>query len=91
MFAQRYLQREPAEDVTSIELWQFYNEVAATGEIEPLPKAEFLRRLPAVMEAEFGARKCHNIQRAGHRVRGFHGVGIRLAACPPSVLEVEPG
>jgi hypothetical protein len=80
-FAKRYLIREPTEDVTSAELWCFFAEVAASGQVLPLPKAEFLRRLPAVMEGLFAALKSHNIERVGHRVRGFRGVGIRLDDC----------
>jgi len=77
-FAKRYLMREPTEDVTSAELWRFFAEVAASGQVLLLPKAEFLRRLPAVMERLFGALKSHNVERVGHRLRGFRGVGIRL-------------
>jgi len=69
---------DPTTDVTSAELWRFFAEVAASGEVRPLPKAEFLRRLPAVMARLFGSLKSHNIVRAGHRVRGFRGVDIRL-------------
>jgi hypothetical protein len=80
-FAKCYLMREPAQDVTSAELWRFFVEVAASGQVLPLSKAEFLRRLPGVMEGLFGALKSHNIEREGHRVRGFRGVGIRLDDC----------
>jgi hypothetical protein len=89
LFAQRYLAPEPGSDLASKELWKFFAEVAATRELEPLSKAEFLSRLPGVMELTFDLRKSHNIQRAGRRVRGFCGVGIRLDPCPPDVLEVE--
>ena len=82
LFNRRYLQREPASDLTSRELWKFFAEVSASGELEPLSKAEFLSRLPGIMELTFGLRKSHNVQRAGRRLRGFRGVGIRLDACP---------
>jgi hypothetical protein len=75
-FAQQYLGREPGSCMTSAELWQFYSEVAASGELEPLSKSEFLRRLPGVMEAVFGVRKSHNVMRAGRRLRGFRSVTI---------------
>ncbi|MGO8928085.1 MAG: hypothetical protein ACLQU3_14530 [Limisphaerales bacterium] len=90
LFARRFLLREPASDLTSAELRTFFAEVSASGEVEPLSKAEFLSRLPAVMESVFGARKCHNIQRNGRRVRGFRGVGIRLDTCAPATMELEP-
>jgi hypothetical protein len=77
-FAKRYLISEPTSDVTSTELWRFFAEVAASGQVRLLAKAEFLRRLPAVMEGLFGSLKSHNIVRAGHRLRGFRGVGIRV-------------
>jgi hypothetical protein len=77
-FAKRHLRRDPTTDLTSAELWRFFSEVADSGEVRRLPKAEFQRRLPAVMERLFGSLKSHNIQRAGHRVRGFRGVEIRL-------------
>jgi hypothetical protein len=80
LFAKRYLAREPASDLTSAELWQFFGEVAATGEVEPLSKSEFLRRLPAVLQAVFDVRKSHAVEREGRHLRGFKGVGIRLDA-----------
>jgi hypothetical protein len=89
-FAARYLIREAAGDMTSQELWRFFVEVTTSGELEPLSKAEFLRRLPAAMESVFGARKCHGIDRAGRRVRGFRCIGIRLDADPVKMLEPEP-
>ena len=81
MFAQRYLAAEPGSDMTSDELWRFYAEVAAVGELEPVSKSEFLRRLPGVMEATFGARKCHSIRRAKGIVRGFKGATVREDGC----------
>lgn len=52
-------------------------------------KAVFLHRLPGAMESAFGARKCHSIERAGRRLRGFRGVGIRLDVSPPAAVELE--
>jgi len=75
-FARRYLVRDPSGEVTCTGLWQFYHEVAAAGEVEPLSKSEFLRRLPGVMEATFGVKKCHNIRRGTQTVRGFKSVTI---------------
>jgi hypothetical protein len=90
VFARRYLLREPASDLTSAELWKFFAEVSASGELEPLSKAAFLSRLPGIMELTFGTRKSHNVQRGGRRLRGFRGVGIRLDACAPATPESEP-
>lgn len=79
-FAKKFLIRDPANDQTSQELWQYFCEISASGELERLSKAEFLRRLPTVLETIFGVRKAHNVERDGHRVRGFRGVGIRMDA-----------
>ncbi len=79
-FAQRYLARDPATAMTSAELWTFFAEVAAAGELEPLSKSEFLRRLPGVMAATFDVRKSHDVERGAHRVRGFKGIGLREQA-----------
>ena len=89
LFARRYLLRESANDVTSAELWTFFAEVSASGEVEPLSKAEFFRRLPGVMESAFGVRKCHHIVRSSRCQRGFKGVGIRMDTCLPVVPEPE--
>ena len=80
LFAKRYLARDSASDLTSHELWQFFGEVAASGEVEPLSKTEFLRRLPGVMEAVFGVRESHNVLRTSGRVRGFRGITVREQA-----------
>ena len=77
MFADKFLKRDPASHQSSQELWTFFGEVAASGEVEALSKTEFLRRLPAAMEYVFGVRKSHNIEWDGGRVRGFKGVGLR--------------
>jgi hypothetical protein len=79
-FVRGYLVRDPASDFTSAELWQFFHEVFSSGELEPRSKTQFLRRLPAAMRLVFSARKCHDIERGEHQVRGFRGIGIRLAA-----------
>ena len=91
LFVRRYLVREPGSDLTSNELWTFFAEVWASGEVEPVSKSEFLSRLTGVMELAFAVRKSHNIQRAGRRVRGFRGVGIRLDTCAPAAPERETG
>jgi hypothetical protein len=90
LFVRRYLVREPGSDLTSKELWTFFAEVSSSGEVEPVSKSEFLSRLPGVMELAFAARKSHNIQRAGRRVRGFRGIGIRMDTCAPAAPELEP-
>ncbi len=76
-FAQRYLVRQPGTDMSSAQLWTFYEEVAAAGEVEPLTKQEFLRALPGAMAGVFGVRNCHTIKRDGHTLRGFKSVTIR--------------
>ena len=88
-FAKRYLVRQPGCEVSSQELWQFYTEVSSSGELEPLPKAEFLRRIPTVMEETFGVKKSHAIAREGQTVRGFKGVGIREQAVSSGIVELE--
>jgi hypothetical protein len=85
-FAQRYLERQPASDMTSAELWQFFKEVAASGELEPLTKPVFQRALPGAMEAVFGVKKCHAIKRGRQTVRGFKWVGVREEACPATTF-----
>ena len=89
LFAQRYLVREPTSDMTSEELWQFYKEVAASGELEPLTKPAFQRALPGAMESAFGVKKCHAIKRGRQTVRGFKGVGVREEACPATAPELD--
>lgn len=89
-FAKRYLIHDPVSDLTSQELWKFFAEVAATAELNAVTKSEFLRRLPGAMAAVFSVRKSHDIEREGQRVRGFRGVGLRVDAGPPSVVELEP-
>ena len=89
-FARRYLARQPGADITSAELWQFYAEVAAAGELEPLTRQEFLRALPGAMAAAFGVNKCHGIQRDGRTVRGFKNVGVREQSLAPSMFEIAP-
>ncbi len=88
-FATHYLIRDPGQDVTSTELWRFYSEIAAAGELEPLTKQEFLRKLPGALEATFGVKKCHNVERDGAKVRGFRAVTIREEPSPVTALEVE--
>ncbi len=89
-FAETYLARNSTAEVGCHELLQFYKEVAASGELEPLSKAEFLRRLPPAMEATFGVLKSHNIKGERGRVRGFRGVGYRQDNRPITAAEVDP-
>jgi hypothetical protein len=89
-FARRYLMHDAGGDVTSDELWQFYKEVAAAREVEPLTQRSFQQALPAAMEAIYGTKKCHSIRRAGGTVRGFKSVSIREEACPASTMKTEP-
>ena len=76
-FAAQYLMRDPGRDVTCAELWRFYREIAAAGELEPLSKSQFLRALPAAMDGAFGAKKSHSVERGAVKLRGFRAVTIR--------------
>jgi len=89
VFAKHYLQRSPASDLSTAELYQFYREIAATGELEPLAEAQFLRKLTGVMAAVFDARKSHAIRRGDKTVRGFRGVSIREQAVPVEHLVLD--
>jgi hypothetical protein len=84
-FAQEYLAPDPAAVVSCGVLWRYFREIADAGELPSMPKAAFLRRLPAVMEAVFGVRKSHNIQWGGRRVRGFKSVTFREESSPPTL------
>lgn len=77
-FAQEYLRPQADSDMSCAELWKFYCEIAEVGELPAMRKAVFLRRLPSVMDTSYAVRKCHDIQRAGRRLRGFRGIGIKL-------------
>jgi hypothetical protein len=79
-FVQEYLAPDPDADLSCEEAWQFFEEIAHEGELPPMRKAAFLRQLPIVMESIHHVRKCHGIERADRRVRGFRGVAIRLDA-----------
>ena len=89
VFCKHYLRRAPAADLSTAELYRFYCEIAATGELEPLAEAQFLRKLTGVMAAVFDARKSHAIMRDGHTVRGFRGVEIREQAVPVEHLVLD--
>ena len=84
LFVQNYLVREPASDLSTAELWCFYREVAAAGELPPLARQAFQTALPAAMGAVLGVKKCHRLNRDGHNVRGFKGVELRGVALPPT-------
>lgn len=81
-FVREYLVPDPSADISCAEAWSFFCEVATSGALKPMRKAEFLRRLPAVMEATYDAKKCHSIRRDGRTVRGFKSVTIREQALP---------
>lgn len=89
-FVREYLAPDPKADISCAEAWQFFQEIVEAGELPPMRKAAFLRQLPTVMEAVFRVRKCHHIERPGHRVRGFKGVGIRMDAGLPTALHTSP-
>jgi len=89
-FAEEYLAHDSAADVSCEELWRFFHEIADAGELPPMRKASFLRQLTSVLEAVFNVRKCHNVMRAGRRVRGFRGIDVRLDDSPPVVLGRQP-
>jgi hypothetical protein len=84
-FVRDYLVADASADLTCAEAWQFVQEVAQAGELQPMRKAAFLRQLPTMMEVAFHVRRCHNILRSGSRVRGFRGVGIRMDTGVPPV------
>jgi hypothetical protein len=90
-FARGCLIYDPGADVSCEQLWDFYEEVAAAGELPPLNKAAFLRLLPTVIQTVFGATKRHDILRAGSQVRGFVGVGISEQADLPAMSAPGPG
>ncbi len=79
-FAKKFLVPDSESDLTSQELVCFFNEIAASGEVQPLSKSQFLRRLPNVLESAFGVRKSHDIERDGRRVRGFRGINLTQQA-----------
>ena len=81
---------DPKADLSCAEAWQYFQEVAQAGELQPTRKATFLRQLPTSMEAAYQVRRCHSILRSGRRVRGFKGIGIRMDAGKSAVVELEP-
>jgi hypothetical protein len=88
-FVQEYLANDSTADLACEEAWQFFQEIAQAGGLPSLRKAAFLRQLPIEMDAVFGVKKCHGIERAGSRVRGFRGVGIRLDLSAPATVDRE--
>ena len=90
LFSKRYLKSDLAQDVTTAELWQFYSEIATAGELPVIKKTVFLRALTDAIEATLGMKKCHTIERAGRKVRGFRGIDMREDARPVTTLELEP-
>jgi hypothetical protein len=87
-FVREYLAHDPAADISCSEAWSFFCEVARSGELKPMRQSEFLRRLPAAMEATYGTKKSHSIRRNGRTVRGFKSVTIREHVLPSSVLGI---
>lgn len=81
-FVRDYLVADPAADISCSEAWSFFCEVARSGELKPIRQSEFLRRLPAAMEAIYGAKKSHSIRRNGCTLRGFKSVTLRESVCP---------
>jgi hypothetical protein len=77
-FVRDYLVADAKLDLSCNELWRFFQEVVAAGELSPMRKAVFLRQLPGLMQEVFQLRKCHRIQRESHHVRGFKGVSVRM-------------
>lgn len=89
-FVREFLVHDPTGDISCAEAWNFFREVAASGALKPMRKSEFFRRLPAVVEATYDAKKCHSIRRDGRTVRGFKSVTIREHTIPSTVVELEP-
>lgn len=77
-FVERHLKSELGSDMTTAELWRFYSEVAAAGELESVTRHQFLKSLPVTMRAIFGVNKCHRVVRNGRNLRGFRGINIRF-------------
>jgi hypothetical protein len=75
-FVQEYLSPDCDADLTCEEAWQLFQEIAQAGELSPMRRTVFLRRLPVVMESIHDVRKSHSVERNGRRVRGFRGVDI---------------
>jgi len=69
--------------MSSQELWEFFLEIGNAGDLELLPKSDFLGRLPAAMEHVYGIKKCHSLKREGKSVRGFKSMGVREQELPP--------
>lgn len=76
-FAKSFLTADVADDMSTEELWRFYQEIAAVGDLEQISRRTFERALPSAIAAAFGVKKCHSIQRDGRAVRGFRGVTVR--------------
>ena len=89
-FVRDYLVPDPEADLASEELWTFFQEVTQAGDLPGMRKATFLRELPVAMQAAFGVKKSHHVEREGRRVRGFAGVGIRMDSDPGAAVQLEP-
>jgi hypothetical protein len=64
-FVEDYLVADPNADLSCDEIWKFFQEVVAAGELSPMRKAVFLRQLPILMQEAVQARKSHHIWREG--------------------------
>jgi len=89
-FNREIITLEADSDISCSELWEMFNEAIGLGLVLPMKKADFLKLLPDSMQRVHCARKSHNVQRDGHRVRGFKGVGPRPIGRPPTAAELEP-
>jgi hypothetical protein len=76
-FAKEYLAPDTSDELSCHDLWRFFSEIVAAGDLPPMPKTAFFRELPAIMESVFGVKRSHSIKRAGKTVRGYKGVTIR--------------
>ncbi|MCW5550897.1 MAG: hypothetical protein KIS67_01900 [Verrucomicrobiae bacterium] len=76
-FVEKYLCPDPQAELASEEAWTFFQEIVQAGELAAIRRAVFLRQLPTIVEAVYGLRKSHHVERSGRRVRGFKGIAIR--------------
>ena len=80
VYARRHLSNaHPLGDLSCAELWDRYETIAQEDKLPPLRRGIFLSRLPIAMSLAYGINKSNNIARGDQRVRGFKGIGFRLA------------
>ena len=83
-FARRYLMRDPADEMTTAELWQFYEELASVGEVEVLGRRAFERALPGAMEETFqGIRLGKDGYKRSRAAVKWRGISERERLCKP--------